>query len=270
MQVLLTQGIPLASIMNYALRLALPTFQIDDEPPRWVPPRWNEHLAKFYEVAGLAKWWVDEDGAWEPPLRHLREAFANIDLYAFFKPYLGTVVEQFVFMPNITYPSDQTLSLRLGGQLVVIMPPPMAWGDSPPWPYKDDPALAYRAAIGEYGGMILDHYLRQHEAEVTPLTDKPLPLEEKFLNAHGGWRDQFIAMFRAATTAMFLEDSVSALEARSYVQQMGKVEGFTSLPAVVTLMRRYQDEIRKYPEGFVEFLPVFLKQLKVARTIGTK
>src|SRR5579871_4006036 len=39
MQVLLDQSVPLASIYNYALRLAWPALTIDDVP-RWVPPKW--------------------------------------------------------------------------------------------------------------------------------------------------------------------------------------------------------------------------------------
>ncbi|CAG1013004.1 MAG: hypothetical protein IAE83_14160 [Anaerolinea sp.] len=271
MQVLLDQNIPMASIMNYAMRLTLPNFAIDEDVPRWVPPRWHEHLQKFYEATDLGKWWTEEGDHWETALRHLREAYAHVDLYTFFRPFVGEVVEQFVFMPNICYPSDQTIGFRIGGHLITIMPPPMAWGDSPPWPYKDDPGLAYRAALHEYGGMLMDAYMRQHEEVIGPLAEKPLPLDDKFLAAHSTWHEQFLNMFRAAVTAMFLEDAVSALEAKSFVQYMQKVEQLGTLPNVVTLLRRYLEDQKsgKY-ETFASYLPVFAKQLKVARTISQR
>src|SRR5512143_3509412 len=69
MQVLLDQRIPLPPMYSYVERLTWPGMSGDDMP-RWVPPRWNEHLRHFYEVTKLAQWWTAENAAWQTPLRH--------------------------------------------------------------------------------------------------------------------------------------------------------------------------------------------------------
>jgi hypothetical protein len=268
MQYLLDQDIPLASMYSYVLRLMWPGLTAD-EMPRWVPPRWNEHLKHFYELTNLSKWWADEAAQWEPPMRHLREIFSKVDLYNFLEPFFGPVVETLVFMPNISYPSDQNIGLRIGGELIAIIPPPIAWGDSPPWPYKDDEALAYRAALTEYINILMGAFMSQHADLIKTLAERPLPMEDKFVAAHPTWQDQFIALFRAAVIALFLEDSVSSLEAKSFMQYMQKVEHLTAMPGIITIFRRYLDEYKagRYP-SFADYLPSFQKHLRVVKTIA--
>jgi hypothetical protein len=268
MQYLLDQDIPLASMYSYVLRLTWPGLAAD-EMPRWVPPRWNEHLKHFYELTKLSKWWTDEAAQWEPPMRHLREIFGKVDLYSFLEPFFGPVVETLVFMPNISYPSDQNIGLRIGGELIAIIPPPIAWGDSPPWPYKDDEALAYRAALTEYISILMSAFMSQNAELIKSLAERPLPMEDKFVAKHPTWQDQFTALFKAAVIALFLEDSVSTLEAKSFMQYMQKVEHLTAMPGIITIFRRYLDEYKagRYP-SFADYLPSFQKHLRVVKTIA--
>jgi hypothetical protein len=268
MQVLLDQNIPLAPMYNYVERLTWPELNTD-EVPRWVPPRWNEHLKHFYEVTQLARWWTEEDAQWQTAARHLREAFAKVDLYAFLEPFVGPIVETLVFMPNISYPTDQSIGMRIGGELVAIMPPPIAWGDSPPWPYKDDEALAYRTALSEYVNVLMGAYMREHEEVISELAEKPLPVDEKFIATHPTWQDQFLGLFKAAVIYLFLEDSVSSLEAKSFMQYMQKVESVTILAGIASILRRYMDEYKAgHYSSFAEYLPNFPKHLRVAKTIS--
>lgn len=271
LQVLLDQRIPLASSFSYVLRLTWPGLESDDDMPRWVPPRWNEHLRHFYEVVGLERWWAHESMQWDTPVRHLREAFANVDLHTFLAPFVGRVVETLWLTPNICYPTDETIGLRVGSDLITVMPPPVAWGDSPPWPYKDDPALAYRRALTEFGGLLMNAYLRQHEDVVRELAEKPLPVDEGYAAAHHGWYDQFMGIFKAALVTLFFEDAGSSLEARSFTQYMQKVEQLPMLPGVVGVFRRYLEEYNagNYP-SFADYLPHLPKHLKLARTFSTE
>ncbi|RMF53595.1 MAG: hypothetical protein D6749_01900 [Chloroflexota bacterium] len=269
-QALLDQGMPPKAFFAYALRLSFPALEADLPQPRWVPPRWHEHLRHFYEQTRLAEWWENESPHWQTAVRHLRETFANVDLYAFLEPFVGRVAETLVFMPNICYPSDQTIGLQVGGELVVIMPPPIAWGDSAPWPYKDDPALAYRSALAEYGALLMNAYLQQHADVVASISDRPLPIvEDQYAARRPSWHSQFIGVFVASITALFLEDSVSALEARSFTQYMQKVEHLTALPTAVSVIRRYLEDYRsgRYA-SFAEFIPKLPNLLKVGKTIS--
>ena len=269
-QVLLDHNMPLNALFSYALRLSFPALEADLPQPRWIPPRWHEHLRHFYEQTRLAEWWASEAPHWQTAVRHLRETFASVDLHAFLEPFVGRVAESLTFMPNICYPSDQTLGLQVGGELIVIMPPPIAWGDSAPWPYKDDPALAYRSALAEYGALLMSAYLQQHADVVATISDRPLPIvEERYAARYPSWHRQFIGIFVASITALFLEDSVSALEAKSFTQYMQKVEHLAGLPTAVSVMRRYLED---YHNGrytsFAEFMPKLPSLLKVGKTIS--
>ena len=98
---------------------------------------------------------------------------------------------------------------------------------------------------------------------------KPLPVEEKYAAAHPTWEDQFMSLFKAALIALFLEEFVSSLEAKSFMQYMQKVEQATLLPGVVSVFRRYVEEYRAgRATSFSEYLPNFPKQLRVAKTIA--
>jgi hypothetical protein len=271
MQVLLDQGISLSTMYGYAMRLSWPGLE-GDEMPRWVPPRWNEHLKHFYEVTGVGKLWADEnETAWQPPLRHLREAFSKVDLHAFLEPFVGAIPESLVFMPNVSYPSDANIGFRVGGELIAIMPPPLAWGDSPPWPYKDDEALAYRVALTEYLNILLDAYMKFNTDAFLAASMTSLPIEDAYIQAHPTWNDQFQGLVRASVTALFLEQSVSALESKSFMQFMQKMENLTILPGMVSVMRRYIEEYNagRYG-GLVDYLPNFPKQLRVAISLAPR
>jgi hypothetical protein len=150
------------------------------------------------------------------------------------------------------------------------MPPPLAWGDSAPWPYKDDTALAYRAALAEFGTMLMNAYLSDHAEAVQAAAEKSLPIDDAFKARHPAWQDQFLGMFKASLTAIFLETYMGALEARSYVQHMSRAEHLNALPGAINVFKRYLDEYKtgRYT-GFIQYLPNVPKYLRVLKALST-
>ncbi len=265
LQALLDRGTPLTALYSYALRLSWPALE-GEEPPRWVPPRWNEHLKHFYEVTGLAKWWADDDEAWAMPVRHLNDILTKVDYYAFLEPFFGVIPETFVIFPNVSFPTDTTVRLRVGPELCVLLPPRKAWGDSPPWPYDNDPVYMYQDTLKAFEELLLGAYLRQYADKLNVLSEKPLPVDEKFIALHPTWADQVTGLFTAGTIAIFLEEVVDAREAKAFMQMQQKLEGLTILPGVVGIIRRYMDDQKsgKYA-NFAEYLPNFAKHLRLAK-----
>jgi hypothetical protein len=194
--------------------------------------------------------------------------FENVQFKPFLQPYLGDIREQFVFIPNISYPTDHELGFRLGGDLVCIVPPRLAWGDSPPWPYDEDPAHVYRAALEQYGRLLMSAYLRAHADQIAKAASKPLPVTSDFAALHPDWADQFTALFVSGAVAIFLEDYLSPAEASAYVLMARKVHGLTILPGVISVLRRYRGELEsgRY-HSLLDLLPNFARQLKVANRI---
>ena len=148
--------------------------------------------------------------------------------------------------------------------------PRLAWGDSPPWPFDEDPAHVYRAALSQFGRLLLHKYLHRNAARLAEATQTPLPVSEEFTKRYTTWEEQFAALWLAAAVAIYLEDYVSQAEAKAYVLMARKAQGMTILPGTVSVLRRYlnEREAGRYSE-MMDFLPIFPKQLRVAKRIVT-
>lgn len=255
-QALLDEGASLEELFALALRDAA------DQPEGW-----NEKLNDFYAAGNLAAWWQSEAG-WDKAISDLKEIFRNVQLVRFLQSYIGEINERLVFIPNLCYPTDQELGLRVGGDLVLIVPPRLAWGDSPPWPYDEDPAHVYRAVLAGYGRLLISEYLREHADVVAAAAEKPLPVGERFKAFHPVWEDQFINLFVSGMVAIYLEDHVSAAEANAFIMMERKTHGLEVLPGVISIFRRYAAERAsgRY-NGLADLIPHFGKQLKVANRI---
>ena len=171
-------------------------------------------------------------------------------------------------MPNISYPSDCEVGIRLDGELFCVVPPRIAWGDNEPWPFDEDPAHIFRGMLSVYGRLLMVSYLRQKAAEVAPLASKPLPVEDSFKETHPTWSDQFTELFVSGAVAIFLEKTINPQEAKAYILMENKVHGVTILPSVVSVLKRYLSE---HNEGrfaqLSDFLPTFGKHLRVAKRV---
>ena len=271
MQRLLDQGAPLEAMFTFALCLSWPALELEiDILPGWVPPRWIMELRDFLKVTDLHEWWSREDHVWEKSCDEAGRMFQDVQFKPFLEPFVGQVNESLVFVPNISYPTDQEIGIRMGDELICLTAPRLAWGDSPPWPFDEDPAHVYRAAVSQYGRLLLTAYLRRHHDKLTEAAQTPLPVGEQFSTMYTSWEEQFTALWIAAAVAIYLEDYVSQAEAKAYVLMARKAQGMTILPGTVSVLRRYLGERQtgRYA-NMMDFLPIFPKQLRVAKRIVT-
>jgi hypothetical protein len=271
MQNLLDKGAPLEAMFTFALCLSWPGLELEiDRLPGWVPPLWVPQLRNFHLKTDLDEWWVREEAVWQKSLDDSRKMFNNVNFKPFLKPFLGNITEELIFIPNISYPTDQEIGIRFGKELVCIAPPRLAWGDSPPWPFDEDAAHIYRSALSQYGRLLLVSYLRANAAKIPEAARSPLPISEQFNALHPTWEEQFTALFVTASVAMYLEDHVSKAEAKAYVLMARKTQGLTILPGMVSVLRRYKSEYEagKY-QSLLDFLPVFPKLLRVAKRVAS-
>lgn len=268
-QVLLDQGAPLEALYTYVLKLTWPGLAAN-QAPRWVPPRWNEHIKNFYEQTKLSEWWQQAKTDWDKAYQEANLVLNPVDFYTFLKPFVGQVVEQLVFMPNLLYPIGRTIGVRIGGEILVICPPRTAWGDSPPWPFTEDHGYVFTMAMTEYARLLILSYLRQHAAEVAPVAQKPLPLGDDFRERFPNWGDQFTEVVVSGLVALFLEESIGKHEAKAYVLMQRRANGLAIVPGVVSVLRRYLNDFNndKY-DSFIKYLPNFPAHLRVAKTITT-
>lgn len=271
LQGLLDQGAPLEAMFTFALCLSWPGLELQiDVLPGWVPPRWIMELRDFYRVTSLADWWQQEEAVWSKSLHESRRIFHNIAFKPFLRPFIGEVQEQLVFVPNISYPTDHEIGARVGHELLCIAAPRLAWGDSPPWPFDDDPAHVYRAALTQFGRLLIIAYLRHHPDRLMEAAQNAIPVGDDFVAMYPTWEEQFVALWVAAAVAIYLEDYVSAAEAKAYVLMARKAQGMTILPGTISVLRRFLSEQQagRYHD-LLDFLPIFPKQLRIAKRIMT-
>lgn len=268
LQTLLDQRAPVEALFTLALVMKLPDFALD-RPPRWMPAHWNDALHDLYLRADLPQWWADQAEEWTQALHDSQRVFASIAIKPFLSAFVGNIRERFFFIPNICYPGNQELGVRLGSDLVCIIPPRLAWGDSPPWPYDEDPAHVYRAVMAQFGRLLMMDYLRIHAGQIGEIAQTPLPVSAQFQSLYPTWQEQFTNLFVAGAVAIFLEDHVSKAESQAYVLMERKVRGITILPGMISVLKRYLSEkaAGRY-DSLIDFLPLFPRQLKVANRIA--
>ncbi|MBE0689962.1 MAG: hypothetical protein IH587_07550, partial [Anaerolineae bacterium] len=194
LEALLHEGAPIDAFFGYALRLK-PSGLIMEHPPRWSPPQWSEQLRDFQEITGLAEWWAAEEAIWETSISQARHMFAHLDLRQFLAPFVDTSDAQFTLLPNILYPAEHEIGVRTGNKFTCIVPPRPAWGDSPPWPFDEDPVHIYSAAIGQYTRLLMRDYLAHHETQVNEASLTELPVGDVVRLQNPTWTDQFLALF---------------------------------------------------------------------------
>jgi len=267
-QALLDKGAPVEALFTLVMQCSWPGLEVK-KIPRWAPPGWNKHLLDFYEQVDLAQWWEAEHNVWESALKQSNRVFAQVSFKEFLKPFVGDVRKDLVFVPNLSYPTDQEIGIRNGNELLSIVYPPLAWGDSPPWPFDEESMLthSYRAALTQFGRILLYSYLHAHADQLAEVSKTTLPVSDQFKALHPTWEDQFATLFVAAAVAMYLEDYVNEAEAKAYVLMEKKARGMTILPGTVSVLRRYLQEVGNRYEDLLDFLPVFPKQLRVAKKI---
>lgn len=272
LQGLLDDGVTLGMLLRFTMSLDFDQqFANKEDLPDWLPPAWNTLLWSFYEEAELADYWQETAKDWTDATNQASKIFTNTHFRQFLAQFVGDFDLQFVFMPNISYPADFEVGVRYQDELWTIVPPPLAWGDSPPWPFNEETLLnhSYRAALTQYGRLLLTDYLAQHADKVAEASQKPIPIDKKFKVLYPTWQGQFIALFVAAAVAIYMEDYISPAEAKAYILMEKKARGMQELPGTVSVLRRYlQERANKFPE-LADFLHVFPAQLRVAKHIVT-
>ncbi len=266
-QGMLDNGAPLEALFTLVAHLPWPALQISTLP-KWVPANWNNHLADFYAKAKLADWWQKETPPWDAALTQSQHMFTQANFKTFLTQFVGEIAEDFVFVPNICYPADRDIGVRVSNkELIAICPPRLAWGDSPPWPYDEDKPYIHRVALTQYTRLLLLSYLRTHADVAVEAAKNELPVSDQFKSLYPTWGEQFVTIFVTAAIAVYLE-SMDKKEERAFVKEQTKIHNMKILPGAISVLQRYlqERESGKF-DTLADFLPVFPKQLKVAKRI---
>jgi hypothetical protein len=179
--------------------------------------------------------------------------------------FFGPQRADLVFMPNICYPTSETLGFRDGKRLVCIDPPPIAWGNNAPWPFDDTPADTPRDAFSAYAKILLGEMFDANPEAAEAARKVKLPVPNTFISRHPDWFDQFAVLFVSGVTALYLRETFNAIEAKAYTMMVHKAHGFEALASVIDVLDKYLESqaAGKYAT-FIEYLPTFTKAMRVA------
>lgn len=262
---LLNNHTSLEAIYAFALSLSWPELE-PGNVPAWVPDGWSAQLANFMQQAALEAWWDEERAVWQAAYAQTLTITDGLDFPSFLEPFIGPVRDKLLLMPNICYPSDIEIGVRLDGQLFCLIPPRISWGDNEPWPFDEDGTHIIRGALSQYARLLITTYLHRHAATLAPAVLEPLPVTDDFRARYPTWNAQFTALFEAAAVALFLQQTYGAPEAKAYILMENKMNGLRLLSSMVTVLQRYlaDYDAGRYTE-LADYLPHFTKTLHAVK-----
>jgi hypothetical protein len=207
----------LTDLFAAVLRSSWPLLEPSESlPAAYANGLFLEELADFYTDSAIAAFfWSDHNAVWEEAAQDLEKIFKSSKLPAFLDKLLGRpLARQIVVVPNLSYPTLQTIAAQTAECLFLIVPPPHAYGESPPWPYGEDPGWVVAQSCYALTEIILAD-------ELQALAHK----EQELL--------------RHAAVTLCLEETVSQKESLSYLVRSKKQNNLPDLPDTVEKMRTY-------------------------------
>lgn len=213
----LLNGVELVDLFSAALRCTWPDFSPQEELPHLLKIKnWLQSLADFTAQTAVAtEFWPQHTAVWQEAQAALEQIFSAGDLLAALAQ-LGDVADTAVtLMPNLVFPMLSPVVANSDDALTLLLPPPKAVGESPPWPFDEDPGWVV-ATVTE---QLVPYLLAADLVE--------LNREQQTLAIH---------LAAAHCLASLLDD----FEAQAYLLRAKKERNLPQLP---TLFAQLQDEV---------------------------
>jgi hypothetical protein len=211
------ETLQLADLFGAALRSSWPLFEANETPPSlYQDGAFLEHLADFYTDSAVAAFfWSDHNAVWQEAAGDLEQIFRNNKMPDFLSKLTGQELgKNIVVVPNLSYPALQPIVAETAETLFLILPPPRAYGESPPWPYHEDPGWVMAQSCYALTESLLGE-------ELQSLTDNEQ------------------ALLHHAAVTLCLEETINEQEAMSYLVRSKKQYDLPDLPLAVEKMRAY-------------------------------
>lgn len=211
----LSSDVAVDDLFTAALRCDWPTFTpLEPLPGSWQSDTWVKALAGLAPSVALGRFWAEHEAVWAEACNDLQNVFQTNGLIPFLSRLQGQAVTHTIHtMPNLVYPALASVLAPTRETLILLLPPPKAVGESPPWPYREDPGLLLAQACDRLVGHLLAAELAQ-------------------LDATGQ------ILFKRAAVTLFLEQAIDKSEAMSYLLRSKKEHNLPQLPHAVDQLRQ--------------------------------
>lgn len=226
----LINGVTLEELFSTAVRCNWPTFEPAEPLPNLLKiERWARSLSNFEHDSDIdQKFWPKHAAAWQTAVDALTRIFQQNNLLTTFAQMRRAPIEaEIIIMPNLVYPALTPVFASNQAQLYLLLPPPKAVGESPPWPYDEDAPYVVATVCQELSVRLMAAQLAQFEQYQ--------------------WE-----LFRHAATAHCLEAHFDEFEAQAYLLRTKKEQKLAELPAVAERLRHYMGgELAEFADLFV-------------------
>ncbi|MCB9008957.1 MAG: hypothetical protein H6656_16610 [Ardenticatenaceae bacterium] len=168
----LLNGVALADLFSAALRCTWPDFTPTAELPHVLKIKeWVQSLADFARRTALVEqFWPQHTAVWAETQKHLEEIFTGDQLLDCLAQLHGsTLVTAVTLMPNLIFPALSPVVATSDSALTLLLPPPKAVGESPPWPFAEDPGWVVATVAQQLAPYLLADELAQLDEAQKPL-----------------------------------------------------------------------------------------------------
>ncbi len=216
LQQLLDGGSSLTELFAAVVRCRWPELvPVEALPDSLIDESWLGSMTDFYEDSALESFWGEHMKPWQEAQSELAAIFQDSQIIQF----LGQLpdpppVHSIVLVPSIVYPMLNPIMATTSRTIYLILPPAKAWGESPPWPFGEDPGWVIAQSCWHLSTYFMATTLSQ--------------LDET---------NQ--ALLRHAAVTLCLEQEFDEAEAMAYLVRSKKEYGLPQLPLVTEGLRDY-------------------------------
>lgn len=216
---LLEVGVGLEQVFTAVLCASWPDWIRQEPLPDRFPDVWLTELAGLAAQSRItAELWVEQDEVWQEAMSDLEQIYSQDVLADFLQRLTGRTIERpIIIVPTLLFPMLAGVAVSTAVAHYVILPPPKAWGESPPWPYRDGTDWS----LGEACRVLARHLLADEIADFSP---------------------QQCALLQHAAATIFLGEALSPEEEMSYLVRAKRQYKLPQLPAVVQKLRPWLDK----------------------------
>jgi len=198
----------------------------------------SAHIADFKSKADPEPFWIETQSDWHEAESQARQVLEKSGLWQFLRDLFGPAPRNLVFVPNLLFPGQQTVTVSSANDLVVYAPPPKAWGTSPPWGYAERPDEVLATASEAFARFLFANKLP---------TDQPSfkSLEETF---------------GLAAAVLFLREAEGEAASEQLMMMEKKTRRLGSLPAAVSALELILNDRRHGKYGdLTDYLPLMVR-----------
>jgi hypothetical protein len=217
----LAANTPLSHFFSAVLRTSWGSFIVREPLPAsdtFNTAAWLKTLPDFGEKSGLSVFWAAHQAPWLEGITRLKSIFHDTPLPRFLVQLRHQSLNQRIaIMPNIVYPALQPVLGETAETIYLLLPPPKAVGQSPPWPYDEDPGWVLERACHA----LMDHYMAD------------------ILSQFNANQEQLL---KYAAATLFLEEAIDETEATGYLIRIQKQHNLPRLPLAVAELRHWLEQ----------------------------